>query len=182
MSIRLGLAAAAVGVVAAASTGCGSSTGGAGAVASDGASSGVSSVSPTSNAAPADALTAIVRAQDAAIYAYTVAGARVAARGRARTDLVSHRVERDSAAATLAAAAAGNPIEPSPAYSLTPDPQTPAQARSVLAGVEMSLVPLYLTWAQVLTGPDRARALATARACADRARSWGGTPATVPAQ
>ena len=58
----------------------------------------------------------------------------------------------------------------------------PPQARSVLAGVEMSLVPLYLTWAQGLTGPDRARALATARACADRARSWGGTPATVPAQ
>ena len=119
---------------------------------------------------------ALVQGEDAAIYAYSIAGARVKATGRARAALAEHRAARDAVAANLP-----SPIEPSPAYSLAPDPQTPNQARTLLAQVESGLVPLYAALASAATGDERARAQAAGRACAARAAAWQASPPSAPA-
>ena len=70
----------------------------------------------------ADAWAAVVAGEDAAIYAYSVAGARVAGRDRrrARAGLDAHR-ERRARASNLAVAAGGTVPTPLGAYALPDD-------------------------------------------------------------
>jgi len=122
-----------------------------------------------------DARSAVVRGEDAAVYAYSVAGARVPALRRARSGLDAHRAARDSMAATLAI-----PPEPSPAYALANEPNSPSQARALMAYVENALVPLYADLAAESRGDERRRAVISAQACATRAVSWGAPSQAFP--
>ena len=90
---------------------------------------------------PEAAWSAVVAGEDAAIYAYSVAGARTAHPERARSALAAHRIHRDRAAA-LAEAAGGSLPVPAPAYSVGPV-STQAEAQQVLAHVENALTPVY---------------------------------------
>jgi hypothetical protein len=122
-----------------------------------------------------DARAAVVRGEDAALYAYGVAGARVPARRRVLAGLEAHRAARDAVASVLAA-----PPEPAPAYTLPTAPQTPAEARALLSFVDNALVPLYADLAAVSSGDERRRAVLTAQACAARAVSWGAASQAFP--
>ena len=81
-----------------------------------------------------DALAALVAGEDAAIYAYSVAGARVlgAGRRRALVALDSHRANRDRAA-SLVVAAGATPPGAAVAYALPGPVDSPAAARSLMA-------------------------------------------------
>jgi hypothetical protein len=138
------------------------------------------------------ALAALVAGEDAAIYAYSVAGARVANAGRRRAlaALDSHRANRDRAA-SLVVAAGGTPPGAAVAYTLPGPVDSPAAARSLMAEVDNRLVGLYADAAAELTGADRRWAVRTAAVCATRAVTLGadsqafpvgtGTPPVIPA-
>lgn len=119
-----------------------------------------------------EARAAVVRGEDAAIYAYSIAGARVPGRRRATSALDAHRAARSNVAARLS-----RPPEPSSAYTLPIRPDSPDQARALLAAVENALVPVYSDLASASTGDERRRAVIAAQVCATRAVGWG-----VPSQ
>lgn len=122
-----------------------------------------------------EARAAVVRGEDAAVYAYGVAGARVPARRRVLAGLQAHRAARDAVASGLT-----SPPDPAPAYALPTPPQTPAEARALLAYVDNALVPLYADLAAVATADERRRAVISAQACATRAVSWGSASQAFP--
>lgn len=122
-----------------------------------------------------EARIAVVRGEDAAIYAYTIAGARVTAWRRAETALDAHRTARAVAAATLSSAP-----EPSAAYILAIRPDSPDQARALLAAVENALVPVYADLAVTANGDERRQAVMAAQACATRAVAWGAPSQAFP--
>ena len=122
-----------------------------------------------------EAQTAVVRGEDAAVYAYSIAGPRVPAQRRALSALDAHRQARDLAAATLSA-----PPPPASAYALPIQPDTPTHARELLAHVENALVPVYADLAAVTTGDARRRAVIAAQVCASRAVSWGALTQAFP--
>lgn len=130
---------------------------------------------------PVEAWTAVVAGEDAAIYAYSVAGARVrdAAQRRALSGLDAHRAHRSRAAGLLAAAGGTAPV-PAAAYDLPGDVSTPAGARAALAEVDNALVAVYADAAAAATGGDRRWAARTAAECAARAVSWGAAPQAFP--
>ena len=122
-----------------------------------------------------EARAAVVHGEDAAVYAYGVAGARVPARRRALSGLDFHRAARDAVAAAMA-----TPPDPAPAYVLPTAPRTPAEARALLAYVDNALVPLYADLAAASTGDERRRAVLNAQACATRAVGWGAASQAFP--
>jgi hypothetical protein len=124
---------------------------------------------------PDEARAAVVRGEDAAIYAYSIAGARVPALRRAVSGLEAHRAARDSVAAMMQA-----PPDPAPAYALATEPASPRQARELMAYVDNGLVPLYADLAAVTSADERRRAVLAAQACATRAVSWGAPSQAFP--
>lgn len=128
-----------------------------------------------------DAWAAVVRGEDAAMYAYSVAGARLpeSARRRALTALAAHRAHRARAAA-LVTASGGTPPTPEPAYQLPGDVAQPSGARAALSGVENALAAVYADAAGASRGPDRRWAVRTGAECATRAVSWGAPPEAFP--
>jgi hypothetical protein len=128
-----------------------------------------------------EALAALVQGEDAAIYAYSVAGARVTGgrRRRALTALDAHRANRDRAA-SLIVAANGIPPGSAVAYSLPAPVDSPAAARALMSLVDNGLVGLYADAAATLTDGDRRWAVLTAAGCATRAVSWGAEPQAFP--
>jgi hypothetical protein len=127
------------------------------------------------------ALAALVSGIDAAIYAYSVAGAHVtgAGRGRALSGLASHRANRDRAASLIVAAGA-TPPGSATAYTLPNPVDSPASARTLMALVDNRLVALYADAAATLATADRRWAARTAAECAIRAVTWGEEPQAFP--
>jgi len=130
---------------------------------------------------PVEAWSAVVSGEDAAVYAYSVAGARVsdAARRRARAGLDAHRANRSRAAA-LVVSAGGTPPAAEAAYELPGDVSTRSGARAVLASVDNALVGVYADAASAASGDDRRWAARTAAECAVRAVAWGAAPQAFP--
>ena len=128
-----------------------------------------------------DALSAVVAGEDAAIYAYGVAGARLsgAARRRALAGLDSHRAHRSQAAAKLAAAD-GTVPGAAAAYTLPADVSTPKGARSALAAVDNALVATYADAAAALSAGDRRWAARAGAEYATSAVAWGADPQAFP--
>ena len=130
---------------------------------------------------PAEAWSAVVRGEDAAIYAYSVAGARLPERREARVlaALDQHRGNRSRAAA-IVSAAGGTPPEPAAAYDLPADVARPPVARATLAAVENALVAVYADAAAASAGDDRRQAARQGADCAVRAIGWGAEPQAFP--
>jgi hypothetical protein len=130
---------------------------------------------------PAEAWSAVVSGEDAAIYAYSVAGARLAdgPRQRALAGLDAHRSNRSRAAAAVTAAG-GTPPAPAAAYELPDDVDRRAGARAAMAGVDNALVATYADAAAATTGDDRRWAARTAADYAARAVGWGAAPQAFP--
>ena len=130
---------------------------------------------------PIDAWSSVVTGEDAAVFAYSVAGARVkgSARRRALSGLEEHRANRSQAAA-LVTAAGGTPPPADAAYALPPDVDTPAGARRVMADVDNALVAVYADAAAAAAGDDRRLAARAGADCAVRAVQWGAPPQAFP--
>jgi Domain of unknown function (DUF4439) len=130
---------------------------------------------------PVEAWSAVVAGEDAAIYAYSVAGGRVqgAARRQALAGLEAHRAQRSRAAA-LVVAAGGTPPPPAAAYQLPDDVRRPRGAKAAMADVDNALVAVYADAAGATTGDDRRWAARTAADCAVLAVAWGAAPQAFP--
>lgn len=131
---------------------------------------------------PVEALAAVVAGEDAAIYAYEVAGARLGSgpRRRALTGLDAHRAHRSKAAALLAAAG-GEVPGAAAAYDLPDDVAKPAAAKATLAAVDNALVATYADAAAALSGDERRWAVRAAAQYATSAVTWGARPQAFPA-
>ena len=128
-----------------------------------------------------DAWAQVVAGEDAAVYAYSVAGAQLSSGGRrkALAGLDAHRSNRDRAAASTLSASASPPGSAT-AYEL-PIPVDSAQsAKALMALVDNRLVGLYADAAEASSGPDRRWAARTAAECATRAVTWGSAPQAFP--
>jgi hypothetical protein len=130
---------------------------------------------------PADALSAAVAAEDAAVYAYGVLGPRLAEdqRPAARIALDTHR--QRSFALRDRVAAAGGPAPDAPvAYDL-PFPVTDPESAGRLAGlVEMRLAAAYADLAAALSDAPRTDAVLAAREATVRAIGWGSASMAFP--
>ena len=130
---------------------------------------------------PVEAWSAVVAGEDAAIYAYSLAGAQVPleARRRALAGLDEHRAAR-SRAAGLVTAAGGTAPPAAASYDLPGPVSSPRQARDLMAEVDNALVAVYADAAVTVMGPDRLWAARTAAAHAARAVSWGAASQAFP--
>lgn len=130
---------------------------------------------------PGEAWSAVVEGEDAAIFAYSVAGARAGSNGRARalSGLAAHRSNRDRASA-LIVAAGGSPPLPAAAYDLPFAVDTAKSARRLMALVDNRLVALYADAAESASGDERRWAARTAAENATRAVAWGESPQAFP--
>jgi Domain of unknown function (DUF4439) len=120
------------------------------------------------------AWTAVITGEAAAVYAYSIAGPRVAAArsAAAQAGYDSHETARDQALLELVAAGA-DPV-PLPAFFELPDQvATPAQAAALLAGVESRLAVVYADLVEVLPLDRRQEGLDGALAATSQALGWG---------
>ncbi len=131
---------------------------------------------------PLEAWSAVVEGEDAAVYAYSVAGAQVAGGGRrkALAGLDAHRANR-SRAAGIIVALGGSPPPAAPAYDLPADVDRAAVARDTMADVDNALVATYADAAAASQADDRRWAARTGAECAVRAVVWGAAPQAFPA-
>ena len=129
----------------------------------------------------AEAWAAVVEGEDAAVFAYSVAGARVGASARAEAlnGLDAHRAHRGRASA-LVTAAGGTPPTPAVAYDLPFEVTSRATARALMALVDNRLVGLYADAAEQASGDDRRWAARSAAENATRAVPWGAEPQAFP--
>lgn len=130
---------------------------------------------------PAEAWSAVVSGEDAAVYAYGLVGGRVTGTDRqaAQAALTTHRLRRDAAIRQVTAAKGTVP-----AAAAAYDPPFPvtdaASARRLAAVVEQRLAGLYGQLAGAVTGVPRRDAALAAQECATRAVAWGGAPQAFP--
>jgi hypothetical protein len=131
---------------------------------------------------PAEAWSAVVEGEHAAVYAYSVAGAHLsgAAASRAVAGLAAHRANRDWATATIVAKH-GTPPAGAIAYELPANVSTPAGARALLAEVDNRLVASYADAVAATTGGERRTAVRAAVDYAVRAVDWGADSQAFPA-
>jgi len=130
---------------------------------------------------PIEAWSAVVAGEEAAIYAYSVAGGRVAGtdRRQATSGLEAHR-QRRSRAAGLLSGLGGTPPAGAAAYELPAAVQRPRGARRLLADVELALVAIYADAVAAAEADDRRWAARSAAECAASAVSWGAEPQAFP--
>ncbi len=130
---------------------------------------------------PVEAWTAVVAGEDAAVYAYSVAGGRVrgSAQQRALAGLEVHRSNR-SRAASLVTASGGTPPPAAPAYELPEEVGVPREAKALMAEVDNALVAVYADAAAASTGEDRRWAARVAADSAVRAVGWGAPTQAFP--
>lgn len=128
---------------------------------------------------PGEAWAHVVAGEDAAVYAYSVAGARVSQRRQVLAGLAAHRARR-SRAATIAQEQGVTPKPPAPAYELPSNVQRAAIARQLLADVDLALVAAYADAAAASAGEDRRWAARTAAASAVSAVGWGAPSQAFP--
>ena len=129
-----------------------------------------------------EAWAAVVTGEDAAIYAYSVAGAQVptGSRQRAVAGLTAHQSNRSRAAA-LITELGGTPPPGSAGYVLPADIATAKVARATMAGVDNALVAIYADAAAAADADVRRWAARTAAEYAVRAIGWGADPQAFPA-
>ena len=129
-----------------------------------------------------EAWAAVVTGEDAAIYAYSVAGAQVAAgsRERAVAGLTAHQSNRSRAAA-LITELGDDPPPAAAGYVLPADIATAKVARATMAGVDNALVAIYADAAAASGADIRRWAARTAAEYAVRAIGWGADPQAFPA-
>ena len=130
---------------------------------------------------PVEAWAAVIAAEDAAIYAYSIAGARVASadRRRARAGLDAHRSRRARALVHLSALG-GTPPGGAGAYTLPDNIRRPRIAAGLLADVDLGLVAVYADAAAATEGEDRRWAARAAADCAVSSVSWGAESQAFP--
>lgn len=125
-----------------------------------------------------DPLQAAITGEEAAVYAYGVAGAwlEAADRDQALGGLATHRARvlalREMAPDAAESGAAGG--------YLTGPVNSPESARALLAGVEARLAATYADLASSVTGGDRRNAVLAACECSVRSIAWGAPTAAFP--
>lgn len=127
-----------------------------------------------------DALAAAIEGEQAAVYAYGLAGPHLsgAARDLALGGLAAHRARVSLLRETANdAAEPGIPL----GYAVTPITDE-AGARTLLGEVESRLAAVYADLASATTGSDRIDAVLGARECAIRSVAWGAAPEAFPGQ
>lgn len=129
----------------------------------------------------AESLAAAILGEEAALYAYGVAGPRLdgADTDLAAGGLAAHR-QRVIALRGRWAASAFGPQPPAPGGFALPAPTDPTAARTTLGRVEMNLAATYADLAAASTGGDRLEAVAWARESAVRGVAWGVAPEAFP--
>lgn len=131
------------------------------------------------------ALAAALDAENAAIYAYSVAGAHLdapARRAAARSDYDVHRAQALAVTGWLTqrAAASSTPAPPAAVYSLAAPVTDPASAAELLARAEEAAAACYADVVAAATGAlQRSAALALQSAAVREAR-WRGTSVPFP--
>lgn len=130
---------------------------------------------------PAEAWSAVVSGEDAAVFAYSVAGARVtsSARSRALNGLDAHKAHRDRAAAMVVSAGGAPPL-PAAAYEFPFAVDSARAARRMMALVDNRLVGAYADAAEAVTGDERRWAARIGAENATRAVAWGAEPQAFP--
>lgn len=124
------------------------------------------------------AVTAAITGEEAAVYAYGVAGPWLdgADRDLALGGLAAHRarvlVLRQEAPDSAESGASGG-------YQTGPV-DSPESARSLLAGVEARLAATYADLAAEVTGGDRRNAVLAACECSVRSIAWGAPTSAFP--
>ena len=118
---------------------------------------------------------AVLAGEDAAVYAYGLAAARLTGRERAAAldSMAAHRTQRDRLLAR--AAASGASASPVPAAYDPPFPVADATAaRRLAALVEDRLAGQWAGLAASSTGQQRLADALVAQACATRSVTWSG--------
>ena len=124
------------------------------------------------------ALIAAIEGEQAALYAYGVAGPHLDANDR---DLVLGALAAHRARILTLREAADDSAEPgAPGGYLTGRIETSDQARALLAGVEARLASAYADLAGAVEGEQRTEAVLAACECATRAVGWGAVPEAFP--
>lgn len=124
------------------------------------------------------ALLAAVLGEEAALYAYGVAGPWLDAQDRdlALGGLAAHRAR----VLALRAAAPDDGEVGAPGGFVTGDVNSPASARALLAGVEARLAATYADLAAAVTEGERRNAVLSACECSVRSIAWGAPTAAFP--
>lgn len=128
---------------------------------------------------PVEAWTAVVSGEDAAVFAYSVAGARSNSRAKALSGLDAHRANRDRASAMVVESDA-TPPAPAAAYEFPFAVDSAKAARRLMALVDNRLVALYADAAEASAGAQRRWAARTGAENATRAVSWGAASQAFP--
>lgn len=151
----------------------------------------MSTAQPTSTGSPtspgamptaqANALAAVLAAEQAAVYAYGVVGAQGAAADRddALAALQRHAARRDLVAARLSVAQR-TPKPAAPAYQLPFAVATPAQARKLAAHVESAVADANADLVAASPAAARVEASRWLAESAVAARRWGARAQTFP--
>ena len=142
--------------------------------------SAASSAAVTSSAA-LTALQAALAAENAAIYGYGVAGAQLTGslQTAAQRDWNLHREARGTLTAMITALGA-QPLPAEAAYRLPFPVRTAHAATALVVILEDGVTTAYLGLVAVSDPGLRTFAALAMQACAERAASWRGTPATFP--
>jgi hypothetical protein len=125
-----------------------------------------------------EVLLAAIQGEEAALYAYGVAGPWLDGSDRdlALGGLAAHRARvlalRSEISDTQESAAPGG--------FLTGPVDSPEAARSLLADVESRLAATYADVAAVVTGGERRNAVLSACECSVRSIAWGGSTSAFP--
>ena len=123
-------------------------------------------------------LTAAIVGEQAALYAYGVAGPHL---GAADRDLALGGLAAHRARILVLRERANDASEPGAVGGyLTGPVETPDQARALLAGVEARLAATYADLAGECTGADRTESVLAACECSARAIGWGAPPEAFP--
>jgi len=126
----------------------------------------------------AEALQSAIAGEEAAVYAYGVAGPWLDAsdRDRALGGLAAHR----SRVLTLREMADDADESGAPGGYLTGPVDSPDSARALLAGVEARLAATYADLAAVVESGERRNAVLAACECSVRSIGWGASTAAFP--
>lgn len=130
------------------------------------------------NPASETALQAAIEGEEAALYAYGVAGPWLDARDRdlALGGLAAHRAR----VLALRSAADDEAEVGAPGGFIVDDVDSPDTARALLAGVEARLSATYADLAASVSGGERRNAVLSACECSVRSVAWGGSTAAFP--
>jgi hypothetical protein len=123
-------------------------------------------------------LLAAIEGEEAALYAYGVAGPWLDPPDRdlALGGLAAHRAR----VLALRTAAPDGDERGAPGGFVTGPVDSPDAARALLAGVEARLAATYADLAAAVTGGDRRNAVLSACECSARSIAWGGSTSAFP--